>query len=71
MILFDAFIAYLCCVGIIATAYIILIPFCRKDLTVALILKKKESVWIYFVRALFGDVPIFYGEEYDRESYKN
>ncbi len=71
MILLDAFIAFFCSVGIIATVYIILIPLCRRDMTVALFLKKKESVWVKWICALFGNVPVFYGEVYDRESYKN
>ncbi len=71
MILLDAVIAYLCSVGIIATVYIILIPFCKKDLAVALFLKKKESVWVVPIRALFGNVLVFDGEENDRKSYKN
>lgn len=71
MILFDAIISFFACVGIIATVYIIAIPFCRQDLTIALILKKKESVWVKFIRALFGDVLIFNGDEYGRGANKN
>ncbi len=71
MILLDAIISFFACVGIIATVYIIVIPFCRRDLTVALFLKKKESVWIKFIRALFGNVLILNGDEYGRGSDKN
>lgn len=71
MILLDAVIAFFSCVGIIASVYIILVPFCKRNLTIALFLKNKNCAWVGFVRALFGDVPIFYGEEYDRGSYKN
>lgn len=71
MIILDAIIAFFACVGILATAYIIAIPFCRSKVTVALFLKKRECAWVKIIRALFGDVLVFYGEEYGRGADKN